>query len=91
MFKEPCKNLIYVLCLAFFYVTNNKEVDEKTQNSLVDASSLTRIWARKWIISWYENNGITTLKKPVNANHVMIAKKKFDNKLCEESIGKTTK
>jgi hypothetical protein len=30
MFKEPCKDLIYVSCFVFFYVTNNKEVDEKT-------------------------------------------------------------
>lgn len=79
MFKELCKDLVYVLCLAFFYVTNNKEVDEKTpQNSLVDASSLARIWARKWIISWY---------KTMDANHVMIT----NNKSCEESIGKKTK
>jgi len=43
-------------------------------NSLGDVSSLITTQARKWIISYYKANGIMTLKKHMNTNHVVIAK-----------------
>jgi hypothetical protein len=44
-------------------------------NSLLDVSSLITTQARKWIISYYKINVIMTLKKHMNADHVVIKKK----------------
>ncbi len=52
-----------VMCCILFY------------NSLLDVSSLITTQAKKWIISYYKTNGIMTLKKHMNVNHVAIAKK----------------
>jgi hypothetical protein len=77
------------LCVGFFYcVTDYTKIDlENTQimhcifcyQKLVIGIYL-RTQTRKGLISYYKTNGITSLKKDVDAKHTVIAKM-FEEKI----------
>jgi hypothetical protein len=68
------------LCWIFYYVNDNVKIDlENTlimhcircyQNLVIGINP--KIWMRKRSISYYKTNGITSLKKHVDANHSLI-------------------
>jgi hypothetical protein len=70
-------------CWAFYYVNDNKEVNATTpqtmwciichNNSILNANPETQ--SRIGLIIYSSFNGITTLKKHVNSNHLNILKK----------------
>lgn len=75
--------------LGFYYVNDNKKLDRKVlqvmccmfcHNNIVNAYNMIITQVRKWMISYYKTNEITTLEKHVNANYVVIANK-FEEKI----------
>jgi hypothetical protein len=59
-------------------------------NIPINASNL-RTQARKGLISHHNTNGITSFKKHVNANHVVLVwggSKQFNEKECEKTTSK---
>jgi hypothetical protein len=70
------------LCWSFYCVNDNTKIDlENTQiircilsnqEPIIGINSRTQ--ARKGLISYYKTNRITSLKKHVNVEHVVIAK-----------------
>jgi hypothetical protein len=68
--------------LVFYYINDDVEVDNKVfqlmrchvcyYNQITITNSRTQL--RKGIISYFKNNGITTFKKHVDVDHVVLAK-----------------
>ncbi len=69
--------------MVFYYINDGVEVDNKKiqlmrchvcyYNQITITNSKTQL--RKGIISYSKNNGIRTLKKHVDVDHVVLAKK----------------
>jgi hypothetical protein len=101
MFKEIYGNLrVKPHYVGFFGVNDSQNFNLENPQIMhciscykfpINASNL-RTQARKGLISHYNTNGIASLKKRVNANHVVFGlrrkQKQFNEKECEKTISK---
>ncbi len=83
------------LCWIFYYVNDNTKID--LENTQIMHPLLSRTCNRnkfknssKGLISYYKKNGKTSLKKHVDAEHVIIAKMFEKKKIVEKKRRKIT-